>query len=92
MSKLEEKNVEGGESVLLHLDDWEFLQQLSNDPVGNQNFTWGSPKSKNIDYKVGASCFSLKMKKVWSKYLTLTSFLNQKYGTGIVFATFVGCS
>ncbi len=44
MSKLEEKNVEGGESVLLHLDDWEFLEQLSNDPVGNQNFIWGSPK------------------------------------------------
>ncbi len=40
MSKLEEKNVEGGESVLLHLDDWEFLKQLSNDPVGNQNFIW----------------------------------------------------
>ena len=58
MSKLEEKNVEGGESVLLHLDDWEFLQQLSNDPVGNQNFIWGSPKSKNIDYKVEHPVFT----------------------------------
>ena len=58
MSKLEEKNVEGGESVLLHLDDWEFLEQLSSDPVGNQNFTWGSPKSKNIDYKVEHPVFT----------------------------------
>ena len=58
MTKLEEKNVEGGESVLLHLDDWEFLEQLSNDPVGNQNFIWGSPKSKNIDYKVEHPVFT----------------------------------
>jgi protein CsiD len=52
MTKMEEQNVSGGESVILHLDDWEHLDQLSNDPVGQQNFTWGSPKSKNIDYKV----------------------------------------
>ena len=58
MTKLEEKNVEGGESVLLHLDDWEHLEKLSKDPVGKQNFTWGSPKSKNIDYKVEHPVFS----------------------------------
>ena len=52
MTKMEEQNVSGGESVILHLDDWEHLDQLSNDPVGQQNFTWGSPKSKNVDYKV----------------------------------------
>ena len=58
MTKLEEQNVEGGESVLLHLDDWEHLEKLSKDPVGKQNFTWGSPKSKNIDYKVEHPVFS----------------------------------
>ena len=52
MTKMEEQNVSGGESVILHLDDWEHLDQLSNDPVGQQNFTWGSPKSKNVEYKV----------------------------------------
>ena len=52
MSKIEEKNVEGGESAMLHLDDWEHCHELFNDPVGKENFTWGSPKSKNIDYKV----------------------------------------
>ena len=52
MSKLEEKNAFGGETTLLHLDEWEHLNELFNDDVGKQNFVWGSPKSKNIDYKV----------------------------------------
>jgi protein CsiD len=52
MTKIEEKNVEGGESVMLHLDDWEHCKQLYNDPTGRDNFTWSSPKSKNVDYKV----------------------------------------
>ena len=52
MTKMEEQGVSGGESVILHLDDWEHLDELSNNPIGQQNFTWGSPKSKNIDYKV----------------------------------------
>ena len=58
MTKLEEKNVEGGETALLHLDDWEYCSELSNDPVGKQNFIWGSPKSKNVDYKVEHPVFS----------------------------------
>jgi protein CsiD len=52
MTKIEEKNVEGGESVMLHLDDWEHCKELFNDPIGRENFTWSSPKSKNVDYKV----------------------------------------
>ena len=58
MTKLEEKNVEGGETTLLHLDDWEHCKELFEDPVGRQNFVWGSPKSKNIDYKVEHPVFS----------------------------------
>ncbi len=58
MTKMEEQNVNGGDSVILHLDDWEHLDELSNDPVGQQNFIWGSPKSKNIDYKVKHPVFS----------------------------------
>ena len=52
MTKMEEINVKGGESVLLHLDDWEHCKDFSTDPVGKQDFVWGSPKSKNIDYRV----------------------------------------
>ena len=52
MSKLEEKNAYGGETTLLHLDEWEHLNELFNDEIGKQKFIWGSPKSKNINYKV----------------------------------------
>ena len=58
MTKLEEKNVEGGETTLLHLDDWEHCTELFEDPVGRQNFVWGSPKSKNVEYKVEHPVFS----------------------------------
>ena len=59
MTKIEEKNVEGGETAMLHLDDWEHCEDLFNDPVGKQNFIWGSPKSKNIEYKVEHPIFSI---------------------------------
>jgi len=62
MSKLEEKNVEGGETSMLHLDDWEHCNELLNDPVSKEDFTWGSPKSKNIDYKVEHPVFSFDKK------------------------------
>ena len=58
MTKLEEKNAKGGESVMLHLDDWEHCKELSNDPVGKKNFVWNSPKSKNVEYKVEHPVFS----------------------------------
>ena len=58
MTKIEEKNVEGGETAMLHLDDWEYCEELFNDPVGKENFVWSSPKSKNIDYKVEHPVFS----------------------------------
>ena len=58
MTKLEEKNAEGGETTLLHLDDWEHCEELSKDPVGRENFIWGSPKSKNVDYKVEHPVFT----------------------------------
>ena len=58
MTKIDEQNVEGGETAMLHLDDWEHCDDLYNDPVGRKNFVWGSPKSKNIDYKVEHPVFS----------------------------------
>ena len=58
MTKMEEQNVSDGESVILHLDDWEHLEEMSNDPVGQEDFKWGSPKSKNIDYKVEHPVFT----------------------------------
>ena len=58
MSKLHEQNVQGGETAMLHLDDWEYCEELFKDQIGRQNFTWGSPKSKNVDYKVEHPVFS----------------------------------
>ena len=70
MSKIEEKNVEGGETAMLHLDDWEHCDELFNDPVGKEDFIWGSPKSKNIDYKVEHPIFSKDKKgKVQISYI-----------------------
>ena len=43
---------------MLHLDDWEYCDELFNDPVGKKSYL-GSPKSKNIDYKVEHPVFSL---------------------------------
>jgi len=63
MAKIEEKNVEGGETVMLHLDDWEHCEDLCKDPIGRQNFIWGSPKSKNIGQKVTHPIFSGDQKK-----------------------------
>ena len=58
MTKIEEQNVVGGETAMLHLDDWEHCKDLFNDPVGKEDFIWGSPKSKNIDYKVEHPVFT----------------------------------
>ena len=58
MMKMEEENAQGGETALLHLDDWEHKEDLFNNNIGKQNFTWGSPKSKNIDYKIEHPIFT----------------------------------
>ena len=63
MTKIEEEHVKGGETVMLHLDDWEHLEDLNKDPVGKKNFLWGSPKSKNIEYKVSHPVFFEDKKK-----------------------------
>ena len=63
MTKIEEKNAEGGETAILHLDDWEHCEDLLKDPVGKQSFIWGSPKSKNIEYKVEHPIFFEDQKK-----------------------------
>ena len=57
MTKIEEAHVKGGETAMLHLDDWEHLEDLYEDPVGKQDFLWGSPKSKNIEYNVSHPIF-----------------------------------
>lgn len=52
MMKLAEEHMEGGDSLLLHIDDWEGLPQFYRHPLAKQPIQWGSPPSKNIGYKV----------------------------------------
>ena len=63
MTKIEEKHAEGGETIILHLDDWEHCDDLLKDPVAKQDFMWGSPKSKNIGHKIAHPIFSEDRKK-----------------------------
>ena len=70
MTKISEKNAEGGETAMLHLDDWEYSKEFFDDPVGKQDFIWGSPKSKNVEYKVEHPIFSTdKLGKIEISYI-----------------------
>ncbi|MGY8870161.1 glutarate dioxygenase GlaH [Neptunomonas sp.] len=52
MQKLGEAHMEGGESLLLHLDDWADLNKFYNHPLAKKDLVWGAPKSKNVESKV----------------------------------------
>ena len=51
MQKILELNVEGGGSLLLHLDDWDELEKFHSHPVAKEDIQWDSPSSKNVSYK-----------------------------------------
>ena len=51
MQKIIEKNVEGGDSLLLHIDDWQDLAKFYNHSLAKTPIQWGAPVSKNIKYK-----------------------------------------
>jgi protein CsiD len=57
MQKILEVNVEGGDSLLLHVDDWQDLDKFYQHPLAKENLQWGSPASKNIGYKTYHSIF-----------------------------------
>ncbi|GGO88456.1 protein CsiD [Marinobacterium nitratireducens] len=47
MLKIDEQNMDGGDSLLLHLDDWEHLDRFSSDPMAHRVMRWAAPPSKN---------------------------------------------
>ena len=51
MQKMFEVNVEGGDSLLLHVDDWQDLDKFYQHPLAKEDLQWGSPASKNVGYK-----------------------------------------
>ncbi|MBM7649858.1 protein CsiD [Bacillus ectoiniformans] len=57
MMKMKEENAVGGESRLLHLDDWEEMGKYSNHPLASHEFTYKAPGSKNVDQEVQRTTF-----------------------------------
>ena len=48
MMKIDEQNMVGGNSLLLHLDDWEHLDPFFRHPLARRNMRWTAPPSKNV--------------------------------------------
>jgi len=57
MMKMAEENAVGGESRLLHLDDWEELDKFRNHPLASYKFTYKAPASKNVTKEVQRETF-----------------------------------
>lgn len=48
MMKMQEENMQGGNSLILHLDDWAELDKFYNHPIAKKPITWEAPPSKNV--------------------------------------------
>ena len=57
MLKLKEEHTVGGESRLLHLDDWEELGIFVEHPLGQTPMEYKSPPSKNVSISVKRQTF-----------------------------------
>lgn len=60
MMKMVEENAKGGESRLLHLDDWAELDKFYNNPLGKHKFQYIAPPSKNVQEMIYRQLFFLK--------------------------------
>ena len=52
MMKMVEQNARGGESRLLHLDDWKEIDKYVNHPLAHHKFTYKAPSSKNVSQEI----------------------------------------
>ncbi|MDI9803838.1 glutarate dioxygenase GlaH [Citrobacter koseri] len=52
MMKIDEQNMAGGNSLLLHLDDWEHLERFFSHPLARRSMRFAAPPSKNVSYDV----------------------------------------
>lgn len=57
MMKMREENIVGGESLILHLDDWKDLQKFYQHPMAKKPITWEAPPSKNVTAKIDHPVF-----------------------------------
>ncbi len=52
MMKMQEENMVGGDSLILHVDDWPDLDKFYNHPIAKKNITWEAPPSKNVSQSI----------------------------------------
>ncbi len=52
MMKIDEQNMKGGNSLLLHLDDWEHLNEYFTHPLARRAMRFAAPPSKNVSKEV----------------------------------------
>ena len=52
MMKIDEQHMQGGNSLLLHLDDWEHLERYFSHPLARRPMRWAAPPSKNVSHDV----------------------------------------
>jgi len=57
MMKMQEQHAKGGESRILHLDDWEELEKFSRHPLATYKMTYKSPPSKNVEQIIQRQTF-----------------------------------
>jgi glutarate dioxygenase len=57
MMKMAEQHAEGGESRLLHLDDWSDLGHFYRHPLGTHELIFKAPPSKNVEQAVRRPTF-----------------------------------
>ncbi|EBS9956951.1 hypothetical protein CG613_10555 [Salmonella enterica] len=51
--------MEGGNSLLLHLDDWEHLESFFTHPLARRVMRWAAPPSKNVSHDVWHPVFDV---------------------------------
>lgn len=59
MMKIDEQNIEGGNSLILHLDDWAELDKFYLHPLARRSLRWTAPPSKNVKEDVFHSIFDI---------------------------------
>ncbi|WP_417534552.1 glutarate dioxygenase GlaH [Marinobacterium stanieri] len=59
MLKIDEQNMEGGNSLLLHLDDWADLNHFYSSEMAHQEMRWSAPPSKNTGKDVFHPVFDM---------------------------------
>jgi protein CsiD len=59
MMKIDEQNMQGGNSLLLHLDDWEHLERFFAHPLARRPMRWAAPPSKNVSHDIWHPVFDV---------------------------------